>query len=598
MKTQKYSVNQYFIEDILSWVRSGEIAIPEIQRPFVWDATKVRNLMDSLYQGYPIGYIIAWKNPNVRLKDGSLSEGKKILIDGQQRITALRAALLSEYIIDKKYKQKKVKIAFHPIDEKFEVQTPVIRKDKAWIEDISEAFISHTHSFQFIKAYQTKNPAADEAKIVESIGNLFNLPKKVVGLIELNSDLDIETVTEIFVRINSEGVELSSADFAMSKIAASNQYDGVNLRKTIDYFCHLAVAPEFYPRIRDNDTEFAKTEYFKKLDWLKNELDDLYDPNYKDVIRVVVGIEFKRGKISDLISLLSGRNFESKTFEEKIAKESFQKLRTGILRYINETDFKRFLMIIKSAGFVRQWMIRSQNALNFAYLLYLILREQKTSSGQIEKYVARWFVMSILTGRTTGQLESQFDGDIKLIESRDIKSVLAEIEDAELGDSFWSAALPQALESTSANSPYWYVFLAAQVKSGDLGFLSKDIKINEMLEYRGDIHHIFPKMYLKKHGYKRKMFNQVANYVYMQSEINIKIGQKSPADYMEVIKEQCNGTPIKYGSIDSERILKGNLIANCIPLSIYDGNAENFEGFLEARRKLMAKKIKEYYQSL
>jgi uncharacterized protein with ParB-like and HNH nuclease domain len=136
---QKYSVNQHLIETVLAWVNSGEIAIPEIQRPFVWDSSKVRDLLDSLYQGYPIGYVIAWRNPNVRLKDGSMSEGKKILIDGQQRVTALTASILGQYVINKTYQRVKIKIAFNPITEKFEVQNPAILKDKTWLHDISEA---------------------------------------------------------------------------------------------------------------------------------------------------------------------------------------------------------------------------------------------------------------------------------------------------------------------------------------------------------------------------------------------------------------------------------------------------------------------------
>ena len=103
MDIQKYSVNQHLIETLLAWVKSGEIAIPEIQRPFVWNASKVRDLMDSLYQGYPIGYIITWLNPNVRLKDGTTSTGKKVLIDGQQRVTALTAAILGQYVVNKDY---------------------------------------------------------------------------------------------------------------------------------------------------------------------------------------------------------------------------------------------------------------------------------------------------------------------------------------------------------------------------------------------------------------------------------------------------------------------------------------------------------------
>ncbi|KPZ01036.1 GmrSD restriction endonuclease domain-containing protein [Pseudomonas syringae] len=79
MSAQKYSVNQHLIETLLSWVKSGEIAIPEIQRPFVWDASKVRDLMDSLYQGFPVGYIIAWRNPTVKLKDGSLADAAEVL---------------------------------------------------------------------------------------------------------------------------------------------------------------------------------------------------------------------------------------------------------------------------------------------------------------------------------------------------------------------------------------------------------------------------------------------------------------------------------------------------------------------------------------
>ena len=117
---QKYSVNNFPVEIILNWYRSKEIAIPEIQRPFVWDSTKVRNLLDSLYQGYPIGYLIVWKNPNVKLKDGKSSEGKKILIDGQQRVMALITSVLSKEIINKEYKKQKIVISFNPQTEKFD----------------------------------------------------------------------------------------------------------------------------------------------------------------------------------------------------------------------------------------------------------------------------------------------------------------------------------------------------------------------------------------------------------------------------------------------------------------------------------------------
>src|SRR5690606_37339406 len=140
MATQRYSVTPYPIETLLTWVKSGEIAIPEIQRPFVWDATKVRNFLDSLYQGYPVGYLIAWRNPTVRLKDGTHSAGKRILIDGQQRVTALMAALLGQRVLTKNYETVRIRIAFHPLEERFEVHNPAIAKDPAWIDDISCLF--------------------------------------------------------------------------------------------------------------------------------------------------------------------------------------------------------------------------------------------------------------------------------------------------------------------------------------------------------------------------------------------------------------------------------------------------------------------------
>ena len=593
---QKYSVNQHLIETLLAWVNSGEIAIPEIQRPFVWDSSKVRDLMDSLYQGYPIGYVIAWKNPNVRLKDGSLSEGKKILIDGQQRVTALTAAILGQYVINKTYERVKIKIAFHPIDERFEVQNPAILKDKTWLPDISQAI--NGDLFEIADQYFELNPDVDKKQVRNALSNLINIPKKQIGIIELAADLDIETVTEIFIRINSKGVVLSQADFAMSKIASNTAYNGNELRKAIDYFCHLAIAPEFYKHIVDNDKEFSKSEFFQKMQWLKTENEDLYDPDYNDLIRVAFTSQFNRGRLSDLVSLLSGRNFETRTYEDTIAEASFASLKTGVNNFINETNFKRFLMIIKSAGFISSKLIRSQNAINFAYIVYLKLKELGVNSVAIESYVRRWLVYSILTGRYSGSPESTFDFDIKQISQKPFDEILREREAAELSDAFWNASLPQSLDTSVASSPYFHVFLAAQVKANDKGFLSKDVLVSDLISLRGDIHHLFPKDYLKKNGLDRRQYNQIANYVYMQSEINIKVGNKPPKDYFEVVKTQRQNGNQQVSGISNEQELLDNLKMNCVPTEIQEMSIDDYNDFLTLRRKLMATKIKEYYQSL
>ncbi|MCP9459939.1 MAG: DUF262 domain-containing protein, partial [Candidatus Nanosyncoccus sp. P13S_S20_bin.18.1] len=153
----KFEVNNVSISTLLGYVKDGTIAIPEIQRPFVWDSTKVRNLIDSLYKGYPVGYIITWKNPEVRLKDGSKSEGKQILIDGQQRITALTAALLGQQVLNNNYKKVRIKIAFNIKTEEFQTLNPAIEAQESWIPDIS-AFMEDgsINAWEFITNYSKK----------------------------------------------------------------------------------------------------------------------------------------------------------------------------------------------------------------------------------------------------------------------------------------------------------------------------------------------------------------------------------------------------------------------------------------------------------
>jgi len=598
MASQKYSVNQHLTETVLAWVKSGEIAIPEIQRPFVWDASKVRDLMDSLYKGYPIGYLIIWRNPNVRLKDGHIAEGKKILIDGQQRVIAMKAAIMGDMVITKEYKKVRIVIAFNPKEERFEVCNPAIEKDASWLPDISKIISGNTNMLELVDEYCKKNKGIDRNAFYKRLEALMQITKKQIGIIELEHDLDIEVVTDIFIRINSQGVMLSQADFAMSKIAANEAYGGSILRKCIDYFCHMAVAPEFYAHISEVDKEFTKTEFFPKISWLKSESDDLYDPNYTDLLRVAFTSEFNRGKLADLVSLLSGRNFETKTFEDEIAKSSFATLKKGILNFINENNFKRFVMIIRSAGFISVDLVRSQNALNFAYILYLKLRAQNCDAAEIERYVRRWFVLSILTGRYSSSPESQFDLDIRNISTKDFEKHIKDVERAELSDAFWTASLVQSLDSSASSSPYFNVFLAAQVKSNDEGFLSRDITVSNLISHKGDIHHIFPKDYLKKNGLTKGRYNQVANYAYMQSEINIKVANKSPNLYMEEVKKQCAAGKFKYGGIDNIVQLEKNLKAHCVPGDIYKMSFDDYDDFLEKRRILMAQKMKEYYASL
>ena len=598
---QLFDVNRISIENIISSIKAGEIAIPEIQRPFVWDGAKVRDLMDSLYKGFPIGHIIVWKNPDVHLKDGSVSLGKKILIDGQQRITAIQAAVVGLPVIDSTYKKRRITIAFNPISETFEVKNSAIEKNTKWIPDISEIYKTGFNAWNFVSEYcKTNNLNGKEPEINDTLIRLIAIKDVSIGMTELYHSLTIDEVTDIFIRINSQGVVLSQSDFAMSKISADERFGGTEIRKMIDYFCHFMQRPADFDAILQNDEELSGSEVLKQIKWVVTEQEDIYVPNYADVLRVSFTHKFKRGKISDLVSLLSGRNFETRENLESIAQESFRLLRDGVEAFVNQTNFKRYIMIVRSTGMIDSSLVHSKNVLNFGYILYLSLKDRKVNPAVIETIVRKWIVLSLLTGRYSGSAESIIDYDIKhFTDEQAPEQVLAQIEEGELSDAFWDTVLVQKLDTSVTTSPYFITYLMAQVKNGARGFLSSQIDVQSLIEQRGDIHHIFPKKYLQNNGLNnRKDYNQIANFVYTQSEINIKIKDKAPCDYMEDMKNQIEGNGNGYGSIDSMESLKKNLDENCVPEEFMNMDVFDYAVFLDTRRRMMARYIRDYYKKL
>ena len=602
--TNKYSVAQYSVDNILGFINSGEISIPEIQRPFVWNPSKVRDLIDSLYSGYPTGYLIIWQNPTVRLKDGKEAGGTKILIDGQQRVTALMTALAGQKILTEDYETKAYKIAFNPLaegnEERFAVQTPVHVKSKNWIADISVVFKPDFNAFNFINEYMANNPEVSSDVINKAIQKLLDIRTCQMGTIILVPDLDINEVTEIFVRINSQGKRLNESDFAMSKIAADSKYGGNILRKAIDYFCHLAVDPIFYEKLSSTDDEFMQSEFAPMLKWLKDDREAIYDPDYNDMLRVCLMHKFGRGKLKDLVNLLSGRDFETRTFKEEIAENSFNQLTSGVKNFMNEYNFKNFVLLIKACGFINEKLLNSKMTLDFAYTLYLILNNSRDIDKiEIKRFVQKWFVLSTLTSRYIGSPESQMDRDLRNIEEKGFRRFFAEVEEAELSDTFWNVGLVQNLETSSINSPYFNTFIAAQVWNAEQSLFSSTTKVSDLVTVTGDVHHIFPKEFLKQNGYDDKSkYNQVANYTYLDTTVNISVGKQAPSEYFTKALEQCHNNQCSVGTILNEEDLKNNLKMNCIPEKIFSMQASDYDEFLLERRKMMAEKIKKYYYSI
>ena len=439
----------------------------------------------------------------------------------------------------------------------------------------------------------------DPETLADILSNLTSIGNRLIGVIDLSENLDIDIVTDIFIRINSKGTALSQGDFVMSKIAADDAYGGNLLRKAIDYFAHLCVEPTFYDFISNSDTEFAQSEYLSKLAWLKNGKDNVYNPECDDILRVAFMHMYPRAKLADLVSLLSGRDFETREYKIEITENTYAKLKQGVLNVINQNNFNQFMLAIKGAGFISNKLVNSKMALDFAYALYLRLTMSKeVSVSEVKRIVQRWYVLSVLTGRYSSSPETAFYKDIRLINEKGVVETLHDIEAATLSDNFWDVAVVQDLAYTSTINPTYLVYLAAQVYRNDMSLLSNNISVRYLIEMAGDVHHIFPKEYLTANGFSRNLYNQNANYAYLDTQVNKSIGKKAPNVYFAEAVKQCETQQITCGSIADMDILKSNLEANCIPFEVCNMDYTNYESFLTERRRRMAQKIRDYYRSL
>lgn len=607
--SRKYIVDKIIIEHLLSDIEQGRITMPEIQRPFVWSSSKVRDLIDSISRGFPVGYIITSEDPDMKQKDGTLAQGKTSIIDGQQRITALRASILGETVINKYYKEINIRIAYNPFPDEekgentFETLTPAIAKSTRWIPDISKVLNgSRSEVNAIIDEFARNNPERSREDIDKKIDELEKLKSQEIGYIKLLSkELTIDEVADIFERINSAGVPLNQADFTMSKLASEPER-GAFVRKLIDYFSHLAKEPEFYKHIEANDVEFRDKGLLQHIAWLKNDRGDIYDPDYSDIIRTAFTYSFKRGKLADLVSLLSGRNFETRSYEVAIAENTIAQFEEAVLSFVNQNNYTDFIQIIESTGFIDSKMIGSKNALNYAYVVYLIMKRAGANPSLLKKVVAKWFVMSVLTSRYSSSPETIIDRDVKEFARTGVEAYLEKIEEGELSDQFWDVFLVNDFDKASQQHPYLNTFFAAQVYFGDTGFLS-DVPLRSIRSIKGDIHHTFPYDYLKNSGKsERYEYNQIANFVYMEKSTNIQISNKNPSEYMRVVLAQARDGKLDpkkpIGKITDPQILSANLAQNCVPEGFENMMVEDYDGYLRQRRKLMVAKIKKYYKSL
>jgi len=477
-----FNNKSFTIENLLNDIETGLIALPDIQRPYVWDTTKARDLIDSIYKGLPTGSIVLWEiyqADSVRpiYPDAKVSP-KYLVIDGQQRLTSLFSIIKNKEILSKSGKRFKIKIAFNPIEERFEVSNTAIEKDVKWISDISLIFSGSTFSFtkEYLEKLKEKNLEVDENEVASRIERLAQIKNYPFSVIELSPELNEEQVAEIFVRINSKGQNLYWKDFILTLLSI------------------------YYPEGRDKLEEFYEKSLKQPIDNKPSPFNIMKMPAAPEhLLRTIIGLAFRRGRLMSGYALLKGRDFENKITSEEVRNQNLEKFKIAQETALNLTNWHDYIKIIHSAGFVNKDLISSHIAFFITYCFYLIGKEYNVDYKLLESYIKKWFVFSILTQRYTGSPESVIENDLSNLSKYDFISYIENQLKINLTEDYWNIQLPEVLQTSSVTNNAYLVYLASLINS-DIKILFSNIKLKDYLnpfivqkKKQIDIHHIFPK---------------------------------------------------------------------------------------------------------
>jgi len=535
MSTTLFKEVGYSLSKLIDDIEMGDIGLPDIQRPFVWKNAKVRDLFDSMYRGYPVGYLLFWENQvGEKTKLIGTNTHQKIpqllIVDGQQRMTSLYAVMKGISVIRENYESESIEIAFRPIDGRFEVCDAAIRRDPEYLPNLSELFSTTASQYQIIgdylkglEDYRSKNNqefSAEERKSCEvSLQRLFNLSSFPFTTLQLSAGIDEEQVAEVFVRINSEGKKLNQADFILTLMSVFWE-EG---RKELEDFCRNARYP----------SKSGPSPY-----------NHFVDPSPDQLLRVAVGFAFRRARLKSAYSVLRGKDMETDVFSEELRDQQFAKLKEAQAHVLNLTHWHDFLGIIRQSGFTGSNLISSQTTIYYSYILYLIARiDLKVVSNTLGQVIGRWYFMASITSRYTGgSPETLMERDLAALREVDTaEKFLTWIERvmvAELTSDFWSVTLPNRLDTSSATSPLLFAYHASlNLLSAKALFSKKLIRdaLDPTLKSKKSAverHHLYPKRFLNSLGFEKpRITNQIANYALIEWNDNVAISDTPPSDY-------------------------------------------------------------------
>lgn len=575
---------------LVSDVIEGRVGLPDLQRPFVWKDSDVRDLLDSMLRGYPIGYCILWEAPDdqeekkvsIGLNEKNYATPKELVIDGQQRLTALVSSMYGVPVKDQSFSDRTIRIAYDPIAREFHTWDAAIAKDAKYIPDLSAVFEAKRKNEatkfrrEYIKRLNEANakrevPELDddgEAAVEDGINELLNLETTyVIPILSISNKADEEQMSQIFIRVNSGGTKLNEDDFIMTLLSVYEP----ETRQRIEDWCE------------DSHKPGVGTSYNALL---------TIKPSH--VIRATVGLGFGRGRLRYARLILNGRDLETRETSVAKREENFEKFDAALDKVLDPNDWHAFINALGEAGYVNGGMVSSENTIPLTYAITLIAKHRFGITGmELQRIAKRWFSMAILTQMYTGNFESVFEQQMNSIdELTDADAFCAWIENeisSRLTDDYYGVTLPNELDKNKASGPVWNGFLAAQVVLGSRVLFNTSTVAQLLLPASSgtkkayDKHHLFPANFLKNGPYEYAK-DRRANFVCVDYQKNIYISDEDPKIYVAKFKEALG-----------DEAYKTSCTENALPLGFED---MEYLDFLKERRVLMSQMIKNAFSRL
>ena len=580
------------VQNLVAAVESGALRLPDIQRPFVWEKVKVRDLVDSIYRGYPVGELMFWNLPGDD-DARAIGVGEKTqaaiakIVDGQQRLTSLYAVMTGEPVVDDEYRREPIRIAFNPFAERFEVQSAALKKSPEWVADISAVFQSPLRAKKaFIKRYAEARDLDEETeeRLEEIFARLHGLKDYSFTVIELQSGIERERVADVFVRINSEGVNLTQADFILTWLSVFWDEGREELER--------------FSRLSRLTPDAASEREGEQIAWTPK--NHYISPEPGRMLRVVVAVGQNRGRLRNAYNALRGRDPRTGEINTSQRDRELELLKSAQREALSPTNWDDFLRILGRAGFRSRKMITSGNTVLYTYALWLIgLTRYKVDRTTLRDLMARWFFMSQTTGRYTNSPETRIEEDLSRFSAHSPDSPEAFTNEVErvigtfMTDDFWSIRLPDDfITSSTSASPAYQAYLAAlNILDADLFALNG--KIRDWMDPSSatikDVegHHLFPRAHLRSLEITEiKRVNQVANIAPTDWPTNNLISDRPPSEYWPELVE--------------DRRLKGEALRRQVYWHALPENWESlpYEEFLESRRRQMALVVRDGFCQL